>query len=101
MIETDPSDYKEYVTQVTNYLKFSIKMIKSPTQNIILIGMMVAENQLQEKIAEKTHLTYLDTDELISASHKKSVQDIFDFYGKSNLESWNMKWQKIYQKKIM
>ena len=77
-------------------------MIKSPTQNIILIGMMGSgKSTTGKKIAEKTHLTYLDTDELISASHKKSVQDIFDFYGKSNLESWNMKWQKIYQKKIM
>ena len=57
-------------------------MIKSPTQNIILIGMMGSgKSTTGKKIAEKTHLTYLDTDELISASHKKSVQDIFDFYG--------------------
>lgn len=57
-------------------------MIKSPTQNIILIGMMGSgKSTTGKKIAEKTHLTYLDTDELISASHKKTVQDIFDFYG--------------------
>ena len=54
-------------------------MIKSPTQNIILIGMMGSgKSTTAKKISELTYLTHLDTDELISASHQKSIQNIFD-----------------------
>ena len=57
-------------------------MIKSPTKNIILIGMMGSgKSTTAKKISELTYLTHLDTDELISASHQKSIQNIFDAFG--------------------
>ena len=77
-------------------------MIESNTKNIILIGMMGSgKSTTAKKISELTYLTHLDTDELISASYQKSIQNIFDAFGEKNLESWSMKWLKIYQKKIM
>ena len=57
-------------------------MIKSPTKNIILIGMMGSgKSTTAKKISELTYLTHLDTDELISASYQKSIQNIFDAFG--------------------
>ena len=57
-------------------------MIKSSTKNIILIGMMGSgKSTTAKKIAEQTFLSHLDTDELISAYHQKSIQDIFDAFG--------------------
>ncbi len=57
-------------------------MVKSFTKNIILIGMMGSgKSTTGKKIAEKTHLTQLDTDTLISKSYQKSIQEIFDIYG--------------------
>ena len=57
-------------------------MIKSTTKNIILIGMMGSgKSTTAKKISEQTYLTHLDTDEWISASHQKSIQNIFDDFG--------------------
>ena len=57
-------------------------MIKSPTKNIILIGMMGSgKSTTAKKISELTYLTHLDTDDLISASYQKSIQDIFYAFG--------------------
>ena len=67
-------------------------MIKSPTKNIILIGMMGSgKSTTAKKIAEQTFLTHLDTDELISASHQKSIQDIFDAFGEKQFRDMEHK----------
>ena len=67
-------------------------MIKSSTKNIILIGMMGSgKSTTAKKIAEQTFLTHLDTDELISASHQKSIQDIFDAFGEKQFRDMENK----------
>ena len=67
-------------------------MVKSPTKNIILIGMMGSgKSTIAKKIAEQTFLTHLDTDELISASNQKSIQDIFYDFGEKQFRDMEYK----------
>ena len=96
MIETDPADYKEYVNQVTNYLKIFDKMIDLPKgHNILLVGMMgCGKTTIGKKIVKL--VIHLDTDTAIANTHGKSIHEIFNDEGEDVLEKWKKTSLEIY-----